>query len=127
MKMKLLAVILMAVTLILSNGCVRTLETGTGAGNVVYSSGTLKFREYTTFDVGWKAAQAAVKDLKFAVMSQKRDAVLGNIIARAPGDRKVSVDVNKVSGTVVEFQIRVGTTGDESLSKEIRDAIRKQL
>lgn len=127
MKTKLLTALFLAVTLAWLTGCETTVDTRVGASDVVYSNGWLKFKEYATYEKGWEAAMATMRDLNCAVVSQNRDAVMGKIIARAMGDKKIQVEVNKVSGTVVEFQIQVDILGNEADSKVIRDAIRKHL
>ncbi|HMP84881.1 MAG TPA: DUF3568 family protein [Verrucomicrobiota bacterium] len=128
LTMNLLAATLLAAVVAGGAGCSTTVQgTSPGASAVVWDSGTLKSQEYATFDVGCNAAVMALNQLGHAVVGQERNEVLCTLTARAVGDKKITVRVRKVSGTVVGFEIRVGTWGEQVQSLEILQAIRKRL
>lgn len=125
---RLLTAVLLAITLALSSVCVVVVAgAAAGAGEAVYSGGELKATEYTSFDKAWDAAVAAMNDLGYAITAKEKEAVESKITARAQGDKKITVRVIKVSGTMAEFQIRVGSGGDKAESQQILDAIKKHL
>ena len=114
----------------LCNGCAVLLVGGAvaaGAGTVVYIKGELQATVDGTMDNVWTASQAALKDLQMPVTSEEKDALNGKLTARAAGDKKVTVRVKKVTGTSTEIGIRVGLWGDEPMSREILDKIKKHL
>ncbi len=52
---------------------------------------------------------------------------LVSFFARGAGDKKIRVKVKKQSDTVTEIRIRVGMFGDESMSRQILDRIKKRF
>ena len=129
MKQKhLLLVSTLGLSLILSYGCAALLIGGAaGAGAVAYVGGELKSTEEVAMNRAWEAASKAMDDLEFAVTSKEKDAFLGQLIARGAGDKKIRVKVKKQSDTVTEIRIRVGIFGDESMSRQILDRIKKRF
>jgi hypothetical protein len=129
MKQKhLLLVSMLGLSLILSYGCAALLIGGAaGAGTVAYVGGELKSTEEVAMNRAWEAASKAMDDLEFAVTSKDKDAFFGQLIARGAGDKKISVKVKKQSDTVTEIRIRVGIFGDESMSRQILDRIKKRF
>jgi hypothetical protein len=127
--MKLAAAVLTAMLLVLVSGCAVVLVGGAaaGVGTLVYQNGELRTREYAAYDKGWSAALAAMSDLGYAVVSQEKDVVDGKIVARAPGDKKITIRVTKVSGNITEFGVRIGSMGDKDHSQPVMDAIKKRL
>jgi len=98
-----------------------------GAGTVVYVKGQLKATVEGTLDRAWIAAHEAFKELQMPVTSETKDALSGKLTARAAGDKKVTVSFRKAAGTSTELGIRVGTWGDEAMSREILDKIKKHI
>lgn len=129
MKTKILAAVLSTIMLAFGSGCAVVVvgAAAAGVGAVVYGNGELRAREYVAYDKGWDATLAAMNDLGYAVVGREKDVVEGKITARAPGDKKVQVRVTKVSGTITEFGVRVGSFGDKAQSQPILDAIKKHL
>lgn len=112
------------------NGCAALLAGGAvaaGAGTVVYVKGELQATVDGTMDHAWTASQAALKELQMPVTTEEKDALNGKLTARGAGDRKVTVRVKKVTGTSTEIGVRVGLWGDEAMSREILDKIKKHL
>ena len=125
---KLMTAALLMSAVALGVGCAAVVVgAAAGAGAVVWDKGTLKSTEYASYDQGWNAAMAAMSELSYAVVGQEKGEVSGKITARAAGDKKITVEVKKVSGTSVGFDIRVGTWGDKTQSLQILDIIRKHL
>lgn len=100
---------------------------GTGAGTVAYAKGRLKSTEEASLDKTWEAAQKAMDDLEFVATSKQKDALSAKLIARGANDKKVEIDLTKVSENSTEIKIRVGIFGDESASRLILDKLKKHL
>jgi len=130
MKSKWLMVVLLAGALGFGAGCAAVLIGGAaaaGAGTVAYVNGELKDTEGVAYDTAYNATLAAMSDLQYAVVSKNKDAINAKIIARTSGDKKIQVKLEKQSDTVTEIRIRVGTFGDEALSRQILDKIKTHL
>lgn len=130
MKSKLLLAAMIAPLLALSNGCllfVAGAAAGAGIGTYAYVSGELSASEAIRLDKAWKATLAGVQNLGYTITEKQKNALEGRLVARGPGDKKVQVKLTKKSDTVTELRIRVGTFGDENLSRQILDKIKSHF
>ncbi len=115
-------------TLTLTSGCLAVAAGAAGAGAAVaYVRGELKATVEANFNRTVTAANAAVADLQFAKISEKRDALAAVIVARTALDKKIEITVENGGQTVSTVKIRVGLVGDESLSLTILDKIKARL
>lgn len=115
--------------LLFCGGCAVLLVGGAaaGAGTVVYVKGELQATEDVPLEQAWAAARSALTTMQMVVSAEQKDALNGQLTARAPGDKRVVVRVTKITGTTSEIGVRVGLWGEEALSREILEHIRKQL
>ncbi|MGA2280605.1 MAG: DUF3568 family protein [Verrucomicrobiota bacterium] len=130
MKMKLLITVLMASLLALVSGCalfVVGAAAGAGAAGYAWVNGEIKTTESASLDRTWNATLAAMKDLEFPVTSQAKDALEANLTARNASNTSISVKLKNLSNASTEIRIRVGTFGDESLSRTILNKINSHL
>ena len=114
--------LVLAAVAALSNGCllfVAAAGAGAGVGTYAYVSGELQATETVTLDKAWDASQAAMKDLSYSITEKQKDALQAKLVARGAGDKRVEVKLEKKSETVTQIGIRVGTFGDETLSRQI--------
>jgi hypothetical protein len=128
---KILSLCLAAVSLMMTNGCALLVVGGAaaaGAGAVIYADGVLKDTEDFPLATVHAAALAGVRDLQYAVVNDTQDTT-GHIslLVRMPDDKKVDITLTKLAPTQTEIRIRVGTFGDETLSRKILDAIKAHL
>ena len=125
------ALILLASALVsLTGGCllfVAGAAAGAGAAGYAYVNGVLKATEPASLDRVWSASTGAMKDLEYRISKQTKDALTGELIARNASDKKIEIQLKKVSDNSTEISIRVGTFGDENLSRVILDKIKKRL
>lgn len=127
---KILLLGLMAVSLFFCNGCILFLAGGAaaaGAGTVVYLDGELKDTQQSSLDAVHAATLAGVRDLQFAVVNDTKDALTAKALVRTANDTKITITLTKQSPTVTEIRIRVGTFGDEQLSRQVLDSIKAHL
>jgi len=129
--MKIKSLILLSAVSVLGlflSGCAALIIGGAaGAGTYAYVSGELKTTKNTTLDRAWSASLGAMSDLQFKVTTQQKDALQGRLVARTAADKKVEVNLKKLSDNTIEVRIRVGTFGDEDLSNLILQKIEKRL
>jgi Protein of unknown function (DUF3568) len=129
-KTKLLMIGLLASLLVLTNGCflfVVGAAAGAGAAGYAWVDGEIKTTESASMNQTWDAAQAAMKDLQYPVTAQSKDALQGELDARNASNTKISIKLKYISNTSTEIRIRVGTFGDESLSRIILGKINNRL
>jgi len=130
MKIKMFLAMLLAGVLIFESGCAVLLvgaAAGAGAGTYAYVNGELKETDNVAYDTAGDATLAAMKDLGYAVVDNKKDALTTKITAVSTGDKKVYITLTKQSATATEISIRVGTFGDEALSRQILDKIKSHF
>jgi hypothetical protein len=130
MNTRLMISVLMASLLVFMSGCalfVVGAAAGAGAAGYAYVDGEEKATESASLDRTWNATLAAMKDLEFPVTSQAKDALTANLTARNASNTSISIKLEKLSSTSTEIRIRVGTFGDETLSRTILNKISSGL
>ena len=111
-----------------SMGCTAAWIAGgaaAGIGTYKYIKGELESTEKVSLDKAYQATQKAMEDLEFTITSKQKDAFDGEVIARRATGKKVTVKLKKQSDSVTGIKIRVGTFGDEYISKDILDTMKK--
>ena len=125
-----LLIIILGMGLLMNSGCAAVLVGGAaagGAGAVLYIKGELHSTEDVSLDRAWNATQAAIKDMGFTVTAKDKDAVSAELVALTADNKKISIILNRKADNVTEISIRVGTFGDESMSRLILEKIRKRF
>src|SRR5262245_842241 len=123
-------VLLCSALLLATSGCllfVAGAAAGAGAAGYAYANGVLKATEPSPLDNVWSATIGAMKDLQYSVTKQAKDALTGDLTARTATDKKIEIQLKKLSDNSTEISIRVGTFGDENLSRVILDKIKNRL
>ena len=113
-----------------SSGCALFVVGGAaavGAGSYAYVNGESKEAEAAGLDKTWNATLAATKEMQLAVISQRKDAFSGEVTARTADDKKVVISLKRLSESNTELRVRVGTFGDEAMSRTITGKIRGKL
>lgn len=108
-------------------GCVAVAVGAGAAGAVAYIRGELQ--ESLSADViqVQAATEEAIEELKFFPLSAKKDALTGVFEMRSARDDKITIVVEKQGEGVTKVRIRVGPFGDETMSRSILDAIKRNL
>jgi hypothetical protein len=130
MKTKLMILVLLASLLAFVSGCalfVVGAAAGAGAGGYAWINGEIKTTEGASMDQTWNATLAAMKDLEFPVTDQAKDALEANLTARNASNTNISIKLKNLSNASTEIRIRVGTFGDEALSRTILNKINSRL
>ena len=126
-KSILLIPVLMASLLTLTNGCILAVGAAAGVAGYAWVDGEAKATEAASLNQTWDATLAAMKDLEFTVTEKSKDALSGNVTAQTADDKTVKVKLKYISKTSTEIRIRVGTFGDENLSRTILNKINGHL
>ena len=106
--------LLLVSTLIAAQGCalfVIGAVAGAAAGTVSYVGNELRSTQEVSIDKAWAAANDAVKELQFSVVSGKtyKDATGGTLTARTAKDQQVRIQLIRTSDRLTETRVRVGT------------------
>ncbi len=89
--------------------------------------GELEAIEQATLDQTWDASLTAMERLGFVVSQRDRNDVEARILAHTQGGREVRVRLSKDTTILSRIRIRVGTFGDEALSRLILERIETHL
>lgn len=98
-----------------------------GAGAVAYVEGELRSTEPVQIDEAYEASQQALRDLGLPINESKVDALEGVVTSRTADDKIVRVTLKRTENNNTQIGIRVGTFGEEVKSRQILEAIRKNL
>ena len=126
-KFKLLIPVLMVSLLALTSGCVLVVGAAAGVAGYAWVDGEAKATEAASLNRTWDASLAAMKDLEFTVTEKSKDALAGNVTAQTADNKTVKIKLKYISNTSTEIRIRVGTFGDENLSRTILNKINGHL
>jgi hypothetical protein len=130
MRKRLILAGMLASMLAFGSGCalfVVGAAAGAGAAGYAYVAGELKVTESATLNRTYDATLKAMKDLEYPVISKVKDALTAHVVARNASDKKIDINLKKLSDNATEVRIRVGTFGDENLSRTILEKIRARL
>ena len=126
--MKSLNILLIFPVLILMTSCWAAVVGGiAGAGAVVYEQGQLVSHEGATFEKCLEAVLIAMDKLGYKVEKTEKGTLQEKVIARTPDDKKVKITVKWKEKEHTVIIVRVGTLGDEELSRKILDTIRQNI
>lgn len=118
---------LSAISLFSLTGCWAAVGAGAGGGTVAYLDGSMGAHLDHPFESVFDASLKAMEDLKYTTTSQTADARNAEIIARNAKDDKIKIEIEYVSEKSSKVEIRVGVFGDQELSMQILDQIKKNL
>lgn len=74
-----------------------------------------------------KQHKKTMEDLELITTSREKDTLTGRLVARGTYDRRIVTTLKKISEELSEVRIRVGTFGDETLSRNILKQLKKNL
>ena len=119
---------LLIITLSLNAGCLAAAAgASAGAAAVAWVRGELRTTINAGYDDTVGAANKAVKQLQFSTISESKDALLDNIVARNSADKKIEIKIEKIGGSLTSLSIRVGTFGDQPVSLAILEKVKANL
>lgn len=98
-----------------------------GAGALVWQSGWLRVNIPEPMERVHRAAKAAVADFKAAIEEEKLKTSSGIVDATMPDGRRVVVETRLVGPKETQVRIRVGLWGDQAISLQLYEQIKKHL
>lgn len=113
--------------LVLTSGCVAVAAAGAAGAGVAWIRGSLETNLDRDLDRSYRAAQSALRDLEFAVLSERKSGVDAALVARTALDKKIEIILKQAGPKTTQVSIRVGIFGDEQLSLAILDRIKAGL
>lgn len=120
-----LMTIILGVGLLMNSGCALLVGGAAGAGTVAYLKGELKTNEDVPINKLFNATQAALKEMGYTVKKFEKAALSAKFVALTADDKTININLKKRNDYLTEISIRIGTFGDESLSKQILEEIKK--
>lgn len=109
-----------AVVAILLSGCLGLAAgAAAGAAGLAYIQGALQGKVEASPQRFIEAAEGTLEEMGFTVRESASDEAEGHIDARTANDRDISVTAKKETDNTTAVSIRVGTFGDEELSRDI--------
>jgi len=130
-KQKLLILVLLAACPFILTGCLAAAAVGgaaaAGAGTVAYIKGELKATEEATLNKTWEATVTAIDELQFLVVNKLKDNVSAELESKTADNKTVKIQLKRVTDNLTDISIRIGTFGDESLSRYILSKIEAKL
>ena len=122
-----LAVSLALAVLPLASGCLAVAGAAAGGAGVAYAMGEFE----ATVEGGPKqaveAARRALDELDIHLVASDSTSVDGRVEGRTALDKKVTIAATRVDEQRTRLEIRVGTWGDEDLSRRIYEEIVDRL
>ncbi len=109
------------------SGCVVVAAGAVGAGAVAYVRGELSSSVEADLDATYAAAQRALAKLEFAKIDQRKSGLDAQLVHRTALDKRVEIQLKKVTDRLTKIEIRVGLVGDQELSLTLLDKIRSEL
>ncbi|MHC4068250.1 MAG: DUF3568 family protein [Planctomycetota bacterium] len=120
-------VLLLSGLAVLAQGCVVAAVGAGAAGTVAYVRGDLETVETAGLETLYKASLEALDELELAVVQKAKDAMTAEIISRDAEDKKIRIKLKSTAEGMTELSIRIGMFGDETKSRLIYEAIKKEL
>ncbi len=99
---------------------------GAGAG-VAYVQGDLEATLEGSVERVAKATERALDDLKINVISGGASKLDAHYKARTAEDKSVNIRITTETEKTSKISIRIGTFGDEAMSRRILDEIKEEL
>ncbi len=117
---------ILAISLLLT-GCL-AIAAGVGGGvTYSYAKGQLEQDYGVSLDEAYNASIIALEHLELVLIDRDKDQLGATIEARRTDDTKITVKLTSRGAENTHISIRVGTFGDQDVSRRIDDEIRRAL
>lgn len=127
---RLLAALTLGASCAVHSGCL-VVAAGAAAGaataGVLYVRGELRSTVESDVKSVVSAAEGALKEMDLIVVSVRSSSAEGEVIGRTAQDDRVLIKVYAETDTITRYTIRIGTFGNEALSRHIDEKIRERL
>lgn len=110
-----------------TSGCALVLVAAAAGTGVAYVKGELQVHMDADPRTVATASEAVFKTLEVSKISSAASSLDLKIVGRTAADKKIELTGTRSEAGGTDLSIRVGTFGDESISRQIYDEIKKQL
>jgi hypothetical protein len=118
---------LLATTTGLLGGCKLPDVGGGTAGTIEYVNGDLEVIDVNRLNAAYQATKTALQEMGLYIVKDSKDATSAVITARDRQDSRITIRLKTTVEGPTNISIRVGNFGDESMSRQIYDQIKKNL
>ena len=125
MNPRFLTLVLLAASALMFGACTHVREATSDA--VAWVRDALQTTVDSSLADTVKATSKALKNLQFAAIATKSDAISGIVTAKTARDEKIAVTITSVTPTQTRLDIRVGSFGDKPVSQRILSEILNEL
>ena len=125
MKPRFLSLALLVASVLVFGACTHVREATNDA--VAWVRDALQTTVDAPLDRTVRATTNALKNLQFASIATKADAISGVVTAKTARDEKIEITITSVTPTQTRLDIRVGAFGDKPVSQRILSEILKEL
>ena len=125
--LRLLSGLFLAGSFLVQTGCVAVVAAGAAGTGVAWFNGRMESTLSADIGDSYAAAQAAIRDMEFASVSQKKSSIDAELVARTALDKRVAIVLKKVDDRATKVSIRIGVFGDETLSLAVLEKIKANL
>ena len=125
MKPRFLSLALLAASALMFGACTHVREATNDA--VAWVRDALQTTVDAPLDRTVRATTNALKNLQFASIATKADAISGVVTAKTARDEKIEITITSVTPTQTRLDIRVGSFGDKPVSQRILSEILNEL
>ena len=125
MKTRILPLVLLSASVLAFGACTHVREATSDA--VAWVRDALQTTVDAPLDRTVKATTNALKNLQFAGVATKADAISGVVTAKTARDEKIEITISSVTPVQTRLDIRVGAFGDKPVSQRILSEILKEL
>jgi hypothetical protein len=110
-----------------TTGCVAVVAAGAAGAGVAWVRGALQTTLEAPLDRTFAAANAAVREMQLAKVSDRKSSVDAQVVARTALDKKIEITLKRTGDRSTLVDIRVGVFGDEAMSLAVLEKIKANL
>ena len=108
-------------------GCMLVVAGAAGAAGAIYIDGEFSGRLEASPKQVADASKRVLEDLDIKVQRCEASSIDGSVEGTSALEREIKIKIEREDETTSKIGIRVGTWGDEALSRQIYDKIKARL
>jgi hypothetical protein len=108
-------------------GAVLVAGGAAGVGAVVWVKGKLEQELSVPLPTVYSATLAALKQFELPIQEKKKDQLVAKVESQLADGKRVWIDIRSLAESSAKITIRIGMFGDQSRSRRLLEAIRRNL
>jgi hypothetical protein len=97
------------------------------AGAIVWVKGKLEQELSVPLPTVYSATLAALKQFELPIQEKKKDQLVARVKSQLADGKRVWIDIRSLAESSTKITIRIGMFGDQSKSRRLLEAIRRNL